>query len=126
MIPATPRKCMPQKRRQHIFTENSTAHNIAPCCICGDPIHRHDDQWIVEHIRALGLLGRDVNTNCAPAHEVCRRQKDKTDMAMIAKAKRAARACTIRRSKPVKRRFQIPAGYKYDWKRRAYAPDPNI
>jgi hypothetical protein len=69
---------MADKRRQHIFSENCTAHNVAPCCICGKPIHRHDDRWIVEHERALALLG-DVNTNCGPAHYDCAQVKTHTE-----------------------------------------------
>jgi len=118
MIPATPRERMSQKRRQAIFTEHCTGHNIAPCCLCGRPIHRHADKWTVEHMRALGLLGRDVNTNCAPAHEECRRAKDRADLARIAKAKRQANA-GMKKEKSA-RGFQAPAGYSYDWRQRRY------
>lgn len=117
-ISPTPRRAMSKKRRQHIFSDHCTGHNIAPCCLCGRPIHRHNDQWTVEHIRALGLLGEDVNSNCAPAHEACRREKDKADLALIAKAKRAARA-GAKKEKPA-RGFQAPAGFKYDWRQRRY------
>jgi hypothetical protein len=90
---ATPRRAMSPKRRHHIFTENCTAHNIAPCCICGEPVHRHNDQWIVEHKRALGLLGPDVNSNCGPAHLACALVKTaEQDLPRIAKAKRQADA----------------------------------
>lgn len=97
----TPRRPMSAKRRHHIFSEHCTGHNVAPCCICGDPIHRYDDQWIIEHKRALGLLGKDTNVNCAPAHEDCRRSKDKIDAAMMAKAKRQALAAMPRNRQPV-------------------------
>lgn len=132
----TPRMSMSQKRRQHIFSEHCTANNIAPCCICGEPIHRHNDQWTIEHLTALGLLGPDINTNCAPAHEACRRQKDKTDVARIAKAKRQAEAGTPRHlhdtghegiammatpdTKKPARGFQTPTGFGYDWRQRRY------
>ncbi|TPM25725.1 hypothetical protein [Mesorhizobium sp. B2-3-4] len=89
----TPRRPMSQRRRQAIFSENCTAHNIAPCCLCGDPVHRHEDQWIIEHKRALGLLGPDINTNCAPAHAACGLKKTaEQDLPRIAKAKRQAAA----------------------------------
>ena len=52
----TPRASMSAKRRQAIFSEQCTAHNIAPCCLCGQPIHRHEDRWIIKHKRALALL----------------------------------------------------------------------
>lgn len=85
----TPRKRMSQKRRQAIFTEHCTAHHIAPCCVCGLPIHRHNDRWIIEHIRPLALLGDDINTNCAPAHYECALVKTHTeDLPRIRKAKR--------------------------------------
>ena len=128
---------MSQKCRQHIFGEHCTANNIAPCCLCGQPIHRHNDQWTIEHLIALGLLGPDLNSNCAPAHEACRRQKDKIDVARIAKAKRQAEAgmprnmrhtyspqgmaiMTTPETKKPARGFQAPAGVKYDWRQRRY------
>jgi hypothetical protein len=116
MTANTPRARMSANRRQAIFTEHATAHNVAPCCLCGEPIHRHNDQWIIEHKRALGLLGPDVNTNCAPAHENRRRVKDKQDIGMIAKAKRQAHAG----SKPDRPAFTHPADHAYDWKQRRY------
>jgi hypothetical protein len=109
---------MSQKRRHHIFTERSTAHNLAPCCICGRRIHRHDDRWIIEHIRALGLLGRDVNSNCAPAHYACALVKTvEQDMPRIRKARRQARAGM---KKIGARGFRKPAGTVYDWRHRRY------
>lgn len=109
---------MSAKRRQAIFSEHCTGHHIAPCCLCGKPIHRHNDRWTIEHIRALGLMGEDTNANCAPAHEVCRREKDKADLSRIAKAKRQARAGK-KKEKPA-RGFQTPAGCKFDWRKRRY------
>jgi hypothetical protein len=32
------------QRRHAIFLENCTAHNIAPCCLCGEPSHSPLDQ----------------------------------------------------------------------------------
>lgn len=113
---ATPRRPMSAKRRQAIFTEHATAHNVAPCCLCGRPIHRHNDQWIIEHMRALGLLGPDTNTNCAPAHEDCRRVKDKQDIGMMAKAKRQTDA-GARKKTPA---FTPPPDHAYDWRQRRY------
>lgn len=93
MTSPTPRGRMSQKRRQHIFSEHCTGHHIAPCCLCGKPIHRHDDEWIIEHVRALGLLGKDTNTNCGPAHVACAAEKThKQDLPRIRKAKRQALA----------------------------------
>lgn len=127
MTAPTPRGRMSSKRRQHIFSENSTAHNLAPCCICGRLIHRHNDVWIVEHKRALGLLGSDSNPNCAPAHETCRREKDKEDLARIAKAKRQEAAGVAAKDNlsqeqviRARRGLNVPAGVVYDWKQRRY------
>ena len=75
MTANTPRQRMSQKRRHHIFSENCTGHNVAPCCNCGEPIHRYYDKWMIEHKRALGLLGPDTNTNCGPSHVDCGKVK---------------------------------------------------
>lgn len=97
MTENTPRGRMSPKRRHHIFSENCTGHNVAPCCVCGRPIHRHNDAWIIEHKRALGLLGRDVNANCGPAHVACANEKThKQDLPSIRKAKRQAEAGKVR------------------------------
>lgn len=109
---------MTEKRRQHIFSENCTGHNTALCCNCGRPIHRHDDDWMIEHKRALGLLGPDTNPNCGPSHVDCGNEKTaKRDIPAIAKAKRMAKAGA--KKKPA-RAFQVPAGITYDWRQRRY------
>ncbi len=119
MIPPTPRKRMSAKRRHAIFTEHCTAHQIAPCCLCGQPIHRERDRWIIEHVRALGLLGKDTNPNCGPAHYHCAEEKThKHDLPRIRKAKRQA-AAGAKKEKPA-RGFRTPAGYKFDWQYRRY------
>jgi hypothetical protein len=130
MILPTPRQRMSKKRRHHIFTENCTAHDIAPCCLCGEPIHRRKDDWQIEHVRALGLLGKDTNTNCRPAHTLCAIEKtQKHDLPMIRKAKRQAEAATPRegmcvmhtpKTKKPARGFQVPAGYSYNWRAGRY------
>lgn len=122
---STPRRPMSAKRRHHIFSEHCTGHNVAPCCLCGQPIHRYDDAWIIEHLRALGLLGKDTNTNCGPAHVECAKVKTFTeDIPRIAKAKRQRRAgvadFATPEQKPARRAFQVPAGVTYDWKLRRY------
>lgn len=126
MTAPTPRRPMSAKRRHHIFSEACTGHNVAPCCICGKPIHRHNDVWIVEHVRALGLLGKDTNTNCGPAHVACAKVKTFTeDLPRIAKAKRMAGAGARKTEKPA-RAFQVPAGFKYDWKKKRYVRVPDV
>lgn len=130
MIEATPRGRMSEKRRQHIFSENCIAHHVALCCNCGRPIHRHNDAWMIEHKRALGLLGPDTNPNCGPSHVECGRVKTATqDIPSIAKAKRQHAAGTVRafpKAEQVKKRkparaFQVPAGVVFDWRLKRYA-----
>lgn len=119
MTENTPRARMTAKRRQHIFSENCTSHNVAPCCLCGEPIHRHADRWIIEHKRALALLGPDVNTNCGPAHFECAEVKTHTeDLPRIRKAKR--QQARHEGTKKPARGFQAPAGVTFDWKARRY------
>lgn len=126
MTANTPRQRMTEKRRQAIFTEHATAHNVAPCCVCGKPVHRRQDRWIIEHVRALALLGRDVNTNCAPAHFACGQEKThEQDLPRIRKAKRQQTAGTKKPS----RSFRAPDGFKFDWSRGRYARvavEPNL
>lgn len=56
------------------------------------------EKWTIEHLRALGLGGDDSDANTAPAHERCRRTKDKADIKSISKAKRMkAKAIGIRK-----------------------------
>ena len=127
MTAPTPRGRMSEKRRQHIFSENCVAHHIAPCCNCGRPIHRHNEKWMIEHKRALGLLGPDTNTNCGPSHVDCGKVKTATqDIPAIAKAKRQHAAGTVRtftkaeQTKKPARVFQVPAGVAFDWRQRRY------
>jgi 5-methylcytosine-specific restriction endonuclease McrA len=79
----TKRGPMSPQRRLKIFEQHKGL-----CCLCGGKIDGTKEAWIVEHIRALGLDGEDKDENCGPAHETCRRIKDKDDVARISKAKR--------------------------------------
>jgi 5-methylcytosine-specific restriction enzyme A len=80
---STPRRSMSSTRRLRIWE----AHK-GICCLCSQPIDGVREAWIVEHIIPLGLGGADDDTNTAPAHERCRREKDRQDVPSIAKAKR--------------------------------------
>lgn len=82
-VSTTRRKSMTPTRRLKIFEQH---HGV--CCLCNMKIDGVREPWIVEHLICLGLGAPDADDNCAPAHETCRREKDKIDMAMIAKAKR--------------------------------------
>lgn len=118
MTATTPRRRMSAKRRNHIFSEN-----FGICCLCERKIDRHRDRWIIEHIRALGLCGKDTNPNCGPAHFECAQVKTRTeDMPRIHKAKRQQAAHEGR--KPPNG-FWKPEGAVYDWTQRRYRLDPN-
>lgn len=82
-IGTTPRKAMGQMRRLRIWE----AHK-GVCILCGQKIDGVREKWIVEHVQALVLGGSDTDDNCGPAHETCRRVKDKADVADGARAKR--------------------------------------
>lgn len=57
------------------------------CHICGFRIQA-GQKWDVEHVRPIGLLGADDETNMAPAHRICHAPKTAEDVAAIARAKR--------------------------------------
>lgn len=108
-IGTTPRKPMSPMQRLRIF---ETHHGI--CCLCDRKIQA-GEKWIIEHPLALGLGGADTDENKRPAHEDCRRIKDKIDVPAIAKAKRM-KARHIGIKKPS--RFpKPPPGYN-PWTRR--------
>lgn len=109
-VGTTRRKPMSQMRRLRIWE----AHK-GVCVLCGLKIDGVREPWIVEHVRALVLGGADSDENCAPAHENCRRAKDKVDVAAGAKAKRI-KAKHLRIKKPSTWR-KPPPGYNA-WTRR--------
>lgn len=82
-VGTTKRGSMSTMRRLRIFE----AHG-GRCCLCAGKIDGVRQKWTIEHLIALGLGGKDDDENCAPAHDTCRRGKDKLDVAAIAKAKR--------------------------------------
>lgn len=82
-LTATPRRPMGNARRLRIWERHKGV-----CVLCNEKIDGVREAWTVEHIRALGLAGADEDENCGPAHERCRRVKDKADVKAIAKAKR--------------------------------------
>src|SRR5260370_440643 len=94
-VATTRRGTMSPARRLRIWE----AHG-GMCVLCAKKIDGVREPWTIEHIRALGLGGEDADENCGPAHEDCRRKKDKADVASIAKAKRVkAKHIGIRRSR---------------------------
>jgi len=82
-VSTTKRRPMTPARRLRIWE----AHR-GVCFLCSQPINGAREPWIIEHLVCLGLGAADEDKNCAPAHETCRRDKDKLDVAAIAKAKR--------------------------------------
>lgn len=82
-VPTTPRRAMGRMRRLRIFEAGKGV-----CILCRRKIDGVREAWTVEHKRALGLGGEDTDENCGPAHESCRREKDKQDVKDITKAKR--------------------------------------
>jgi len=106
-VGTTKRKSMTPARRLRIFE----AHR-GRCVLCGEKIDGVREKWIVEHVRALVLGGEDEDANCAPAHERCRRAKDKDDVKAAAKAKRIKqRHLGI---KPAKRGFRLSRKFNGD------------
>lgn len=95
-VGTTKRRAMTPARRLRIFEEHKGV-----CVLCNNRIDGVREPWIVEHLTCLGLGGADEDKNCGPAHETCRRDKDKLDVAAIAKAKRnKQRHIGIRADKP--------------------------
>ena len=100
---------MPEMRRLRIWERHKGI-----CILCDRKIDGVREDWIVEHKIPLGLGGEDCDDNCGPAHETCRRVKDKGDVAKIAKAKRAkARHIGIKKPSTFPK---MPEGWRYDWK----------
>ncbi len=111
-VSTTTRRPMSPMRRLRIWEAN---HGV--CILCDTKIDGVRERWIIEHKRALGLGGEDTDDNCGPAHEDCRRAKDKIDVADIARAKRR-KAKHLGIKKP--RSFRRPPGARFDWSRGRY------
>lgn len=106
-VGTTPRRPMTGLQRLRIFENHGGI-----CCLCDTKI-KVGERWIIEHPRALGLGGSDTDDNKAPAHESCRRIKDKVDVANIARAKRRkAKHLGIRKPSA----FKKPRGWRHNWK----------
>lgn len=83
-VSTTPRKRFSPRKRLQIWEAS-----CGICVICGGKIDGARERWIVEHILALELGGTNDDDNLGPAHECCRREKDKDDHHRAAQAKRA-------------------------------------
>jgi 5-methylcytosine-specific restriction endonuclease McrA len=108
-VATTPRRAMSPMRRLKIWEEHKGI-----CILCGLKIDGVREPWIIEHKRALVLGGTDTDDNCGPAHETCRRTKDKADVADGARAKRRkAKMLGIRKASTFPK---PPPGFKFSWK----------
>lgn len=115
-VSATPRKPMSRARRLRIWERHGGI-----CILCREKIDGVREKWIIEHPIALGLGGSDDDAELGPAHECCRRIKDKGDVKAIAKAKRIkARHLGI---KPHSSFPKPPPGFQYDWRSRRYTKE---
>lgn len=115
-VPTTPRKPMPEMRRLRIWERHGGV-----CVLCKTKIDGVREKWTIEHIRALVLGGEDTDENCGPAHEACRREKDRVDVAAGAKAKRRkARHLGIKKRSTFPK---PPPGMKFDWRSRRYVKE---
>jgi hypothetical protein len=114
-VATTQRGSMSRSRRLRIWE----AHG-GICCLCDQKIDGTRDKWIIEHRRALALGGTDTDDNCAPAHDRCRRIKDKADLASAAKAKRM-KARHIGAKGPS--RWRKPSGVRFDWRQGRYVKE---
>lgn len=109
-IAPTKRRSMSKARRVRIFLRDNGV-----CCICSRQI-RHGEPWIIEHPDPVALGGSDDDEHLHPAHEKCRRVKDKEDIARIAKRNRIIDSGYVgegkRKSRP------MPGTRASGWKRK--------
>jgi len=111
-VGTTKRRSMTPARRLRIFEEHKGV-----CVLCLNKIDGVREPWTIEHLICLGLGGADEDTNCGPAHETGRRDKDKLDVKAIAKAKRnKQRHLGIRKPSS----FPKPSGMKFNWSKGRY------
>jgi 5-methylcytosine-specific restriction endonuclease McrA len=108
-VTSTPRGSMSPMRQLRIWEREKGI-----CCLCGEKIDgTRRKNWIIEHKIPLGLGGSDTDDNCAPAHEGCRRVKDKTDVKAIAKAKR----CKAKIGLGIRKRSIMAGSRDSKWKK---------
>lgn len=77
------RRSWTAKRKLAVFE----AHK-GRCHICGERIDGTREPWELEHIIPVAMGGDDDETNAAPAHVACHKDKTKRDVKAIAKANR--------------------------------------
>ncbi len=80
----TPRRPLTAKQRLKLFI----AHD-GKCCVCGGKIGVHE-KWIDEHKLPLWLGGTNDESNRAPAHVSCAREKTDKEATERAKGRSVA------------------------------------
>jgi 5-methylcytosine-specific restriction endonuclease McrA len=83
------------------------------CVLCDRRIDGVRERWVIEHIRALELGGRDEPDNMGPAHATCAQAKTRDDHHRAAKAKRQK----IRHLGAGKVKRPLPCGRQSRWKK---------
>ena len=102
------RRSISKKERAEIFNARN-----GKCHICGQKIHPQE-KWDIEHIIPLALGGEDGGDNLDLAHQSCHRDKTKTDVGRLAKAKRQA---AYHNGKKLSK-TPLPCGKSSKWKRK--------
>lgn len=111
---APPRKSISKKKRAEIFL----AHG-GLCWLCKEKIT--EAQYDIDHQVAREIMGEgaDDDSNLAPAHKDCHREKTKSDVKAIAKSNRIRRDLNPETRKRSKRPFPKPENFK--WPSRPFA-----
>ncbi len=104
----TARRKLTPHRRLHVWEKTGDI-----CVLCDGKIDGVRERWIVEHIRALELGGKDDLSNMAPAHEACALAKNREDHHRAARAKRRK----IRHIGADEPKRPLPFGKASRWKR---------
>lgn len=111
---ATKRPSISKAKRARIFL----AHD-GICWLCKGKIGA-DEPYDIDHMVARELMGEgaDDESNLAPAHKLCHREKTKRDVAMIAKSNRIRRDANPETRRKSKRPIPKPANHQ--WPKRPF------
>jgi 5-methylcytosine-specific restriction endonuclease McrA len=108
-VRTTPRGRLTPHRRLKVWEKTG-----GRCVVCHRQIDGVRERWIVEHIRALELGGRDEHDNMGPAHETCAAVKTHDDHQRAAKAKRQK----LRHLGAERSERPLPCGRQSRWKKK--------
>jgi hypothetical protein len=108
-VRTTPRSRLTPRRRLKVWEKT-----FGQCVVCHQRIDGVRERWIVEHIRALELGGRDEHDNMGPAHATCAATKTRDDHQRSAKAKRQK----LRHLGADKSKRPLPCGRQSRWKKK--------